>query len=254
MHAWKKDSAGVDRSQSTHRPDKASWEDAPEVVEGNNAEVSLEAPIPVYPNDGLREHNIRSLAKGLQGMSGRRFILRHLVAVLSILIVVLFGIVVGLAVDIRNLYRKTRVAESRLSSLQSNLSDIDRGCSANPTSVTTTLYESQSFGSPTFEIFCNTEVHIPPVQSLFVSNFDECIDACASYSFYTAGNFPNFTSSVNSTCDLVTFVPMWTNRSVALQSNAPGNCYLKPGPLTNSSLVPDIVHVAVLKNQYDSVE
>ncbi|TRX93555.1 hypothetical protein FHL15_005527 [Xylaria flabelliformis] len=126
----------------------------------------------------------------------------------------------------------------------------DRGCSTNPNGVTGTTYTSQFFSRPTFKIYCDANAPNNPLQSLFVGTFDDCIDACAFYSNYTTGNFPNVTSTTNTTCVGVSYIPDWTNRTTAMSINAPGNCYLKPGPQTAAALTAPqgggIVHAAIL--------
>jgi hypothetical protein len=107
------------------------------------------------------------------------------------------------------------------------------------------------FNRPTFKIYCNSDAPNPPLQTLFVGNFDDCIDACASYTTFTAGNFPKLSSNANFTCSGVSFIPSWTNRTYALINNAPGNCYLKPGrqnatALTHPNADSIAVHAAIL--------
>ncbi|TGJ80187.1 hypothetical protein E0Z10_g8584 [Xylaria hypoxylon] len=125
---------------------------------------------------------------------------------------------------------------------------IDRGCSTNPDSVSATQYTSAFFSRQTFKIFCNSNAPNPPIQSLFVGTFDDCIDACAFYSAYTAGNFPDISNSANFTCSGVSFIPDWTNRTTAQGLNAPGNCYLKPGPQNSTALTQGAgVHAAIIQ-------
>lgn len=108
---------------------------------------------------------------------------------------------------------------------------------------------AEVFDRPTFQIYCNSNAPNNPLSSLFVGNFDDCIDACASYSFYIPGDF-NSTSN-NATCAGVSYIPAWTNRTFAVQGSAPGNCYLKPGPqnqtaLENPNIGGSAVHAAIL--------
>ncbi|KAK8105512.1 hypothetical protein PG999_008871 [Apiospora kogelbergensis] len=56
------------------------------------------------------------------------------------------------------------------------------------------------------------------------------------YTKYTPGNFANTTANGNKTCSGVSFVPGWTDRKTALEGQAPGNCYLKPGPQNKTGL------------------
>ncbi|KAI3318699.1 hypothetical protein HD806DRAFT_511614 [Xylariaceae sp. AK1471] len=175
-----------------------------------------------------------------------------LVLLLSTFIALLSITVIGLAAGTGIQTNRANNAESRLATLMSNLSNIDRGCSANPDAVTATSYTSKFFSRPTYQIYCNNDAPNPPLQSFFVGNFDDCMDACASYSAYTPGNFPNNTIPRNSTCSGVSFIPDWTNRTTAVAGNAPGNCYLKPGPqnttaLTHPNSNGPAVHAAIIQ-------
>jgi hypothetical protein len=83
--------------------------------------------------------------------------------------------------------------------------------------------------------------------SLFAANFDTCIDACAAYTRYVPVSFGNVE---NSTCEAVSFIPAWTNKTRANAGGAPGNCYLKAGPQDEAHLTtPNIgvnCHAAIL--------
>lgn len=86
---------------------------------------------------------------------------------------------------------------------------------------------------------------------LFVGNFDDCIDACASWTMsvpkLTANN--STTNSTSTRCAAVSFIPYWTNRTIAIKGTAPGNCYLKPGPqggLDAPNIGGQAVHAALL--------
>ncbi|KAI1150860.1 hypothetical protein F4825DRAFT_463076 [Nemania diffusa] len=172
-----------------------------------------------------------------------------LVLILSGIIAVLLVAVIGLGAGAGILNTRVKNAEAKLAQ---PLADIDRGCSTDPDSVTATRYTSSFFDRSTYTIYCNDDAPNPPLQSLFVGNFDDCIDACASYSTYTRGNFPGMAMSANFTCSGVSFIPDWTNRTTAMAVNAPGNCYLKPGPqnstaLTHPSSDGPAVHAAILQ-------
>jgi len=104
------------------------------------------------------------------------------------------------------------------------------------------------FDSPTYTIYCNKDASNSPLMSLFTADFNSCMDACASWSLYEPGVLGN-SSSVNATCTGVSFIPLWTSRSSALQGGAPGNCYLKPGTQPSNLNTPNIgteCHAAVL--------
>ncbi|KAI1755277.1 hypothetical protein F4782DRAFT_442883 [Xylaria castorea] len=171
-----------------------------------------------------------------------------LVLALSAVIALLSTVVIGLAAGTGIQTNRARDAESKLATY---LSTIDLGCSANPDSVTATRYTSDFYGRQSFGIYCNSDAPNPPLQSLFVGTFADCIDACASYSAYTPGNFPDVSTSGNFTCSAISFIPDWTNRTEALKVNAPGNCYLKPGPqnptaFTHPNANGPAVHAAIL--------
>ncbi|KAI0206395.1 hypothetical protein F4808DRAFT_407123 [Astrocystis sublimbata] len=192
---------------------------------------------------------------------------RILFGLLSILTIAVIGLAVGTGVQAN----KARDAESRLAAYVNSRNNtngtnstnstgsadthpiIDLGCSANADSVTASRYTSDFYARQTYGIYCNSDAPNPPLQSLFVGTFGDCIDACASYSVYTPGNFPKISASANFTCSAVSFIPAWTNRTKAVNENAPGNCYLKPGPqnltaLTHPSADGTTVHAAVLQS------
>ncbi|KAK6828199.1 hypothetical protein PG990_009814 [Apiospora arundinis] len=176
-----------------------------------------------------------------------------LVFVLAVIIAILSAAVIGLAAGTGVEANRANTAESTLAALRANMSSapstssgtmgksydsVTRGCSTNSSGVTGSTYTSQFFDLSSYQIACNRDTPISPLQSIFVANFDDCLDACASYTKYTPGNFANTTSSGNKTCSGVTFVPGWTDRKTALQGFAPGNCYLKPGPQNKTGLQP----------------
>lgn len=105
------------------------------------------------------------------------------------------------------------------------------------------------FNTPSYRIWCNKDTPNGPLMSLWVGNFDDCMDACASYTANTPAAFPSG-STTNQTCAGVSFIPAWTNRTFADEGFAPGNCYLKPGPQNRTALyTPNVgseVHAAIL--------
>ncbi|KAI2621473.1 hypothetical protein GGS26DRAFT_264939 [Hypomontagnella submonticulosa] len=190
-----------------------------------------------------------------------------LVFVLSIIIATLSAAVIGLAAGTGVEASRANDAEARLASMSASggppatvtvtapMSNptVDKGCSANSDGVTGTHYNSAYFEQSSFTIYCNSDAPNAPLLSMFVSNFDDCIDACAFYSHYMPSDFSSnsTTTPKNVTCSAVSYIPVWTNRTFALQGNAPGNCYLKPGPQNQSALnEPNIggypVHAAIL--------
>lgn len=102
------------------------------------------------------------------------------------------------------------------------------------------------FNKVTFTMFCNSNAPNAPLMSLFTANFNNCMDACASFSSSEAG------FNGNATCAGVSFIPLWTTRSGAVEGKAPGNCYLKPGPQNRTALeTPNIgteCHAAILNS------
>ncbi|ROW09516.1 hypothetical protein VMCG_02288 [Cytospora schulzeri] len=117
---------------------------------------------------------------------------------------------------------------------------LDDDCSSNPDGVTGTTYDAFSLiGDYTFTIKCNKDAPGGPLMTLFTSDMNTCMDACASYDKYGASN---------STCGGISFIPLWTDKSDALKGSAPGNCYLKPaqsGDLDDPNIGTEC-HAAVL--------
>ncbi|KAI1386659.1 uncharacterized protein F4822DRAFT_323329 [Hypoxylon trugodes] len=193
-----------------------------------------------------------------------------LVFTLSIIIAILSITVIGLAAGTGVEANRANNAEARLAALNasststgsapassaSDFSDIDNGCSKNSGGVSGTTYTTHFFNRTTFKLYCNSDAPNNPLSSLFVGNFNDCIDACASYTFYLASDFThisNMTTAYNATCAGVSFIPAWTNRTFAEQQNAPGNCYLKPGPQNQTALNSpnagsSAIHAAILDN------
>ncbi|KAI1747096.1 hypothetical protein F4782DRAFT_451160 [Xylaria castorea] len=243
------------------------WQEAPEVAEHSYPEVYH----PVYIPEAASSHyhgdvsaTQRNFPPPQNSTAAQRRVcgIPILILLLSTTIAALSITVIGLAVGTGLQTRRASNSESKLAALMSNLTmstnstTIDRGCSANPNAVTGTTYTSQFLGRPTFKIYCDANAPNPPLLSLFVGDFDDCIDACAFYSSYTPGNFPNVTSTTNTTCVGVSYLPDWTNRTTAMMNNAPGNCYLKPGPQTAGGLEQPqgggVVHAAILSQSTKS--
>ncbi|KAI8953082.1 hypothetical protein F4801DRAFT_538402 [Xylaria longipes] len=232
-----------------------NWHEAPEVAQYSFPEVYHPRYIrEAAPSD--HQHDVSAIQGKFPSIENPRAAPRRacgcpiLVFLLSITIALLSAAVIGLAVGTGLQTSRVHNSESKLAALMSNLTYVDRGCSTSPGAVTGTTYTSQFLSMPTFKIFCNANAPNSPLLSLFVGNFDDCIDACAFYSNYTAGNFPNASSTANITCAGVSYLPEWTNRTSAMMVNAPGNCYLKPGPQNATALEQPqgggIVHAAIL--------
>lgn len=92
-------------------------------------------------------------------------------------------------------------------------------------------------------MYCDKDTHSgSPVFSVFAGNFNGCMDACAGWNTY---------NTTRGKCVGVSFIPEWSVLATALQGHAPGDCYLKPAPLSKSNLTdPNIgggeVHSALL--------
>lgn len=188
-----------------------------------------------------------------------------IVFVLSLIIAFLSAAVVGLAAGTGVQASRASRAEAKLASagnttVNSTSSDgsvdldrLDRGCSSDSTGVSRTKYSSPFWGKPTYEIWCNSDAPNPPLLTLFVPDFDGCMDACASWSDSAAKQFPGSATNNNRTCAGVSFIPAWTDRDLAVRGTAPGNCYLKPGPQNTSALtVPNIgqeCHAAIVSKK-----
>ena len=76
-----------------------------------------------------------------------------------------------------------------------------------------------------FSVFCNTDMTDLNILEIVTPTFETCMDACASYRSFQTRN--------NQTCDGVSFVPAWVDRSVV---GVPVSCYLKHGPLSEANL------------------
>ncbi|CAK7202460.1 hypothetical protein SEUCBS139899_005183 [Sporothrix eucalyptigena] len=187
-----------------------------------------------------------------------------LVFVLSTIIAVLSATVIGLAAGTGVEAHRASQALASLAELQANppaasasatptaspsFASIDNNCSLQPDTVTGTMYTSfQLLGQQTFTIHCNRDTQGAPLMSLFTADFDACMDTCSGYSKGLHKTF-NVTNT-NTTCGGVSFVPLWTNKVNATAGKAPGNCYIKPSPLTTSNLttvtISTEVHAAIL--------
>ncbi|KAL2127281.1 hypothetical protein VTI74DRAFT_10988 [Chaetomium olivicolor] len=184
-----------------------------------------------------------------------------LVFILSCIIGVLSAAVIGLAAATGVEVQRANNAASSLAALNASTTAtgtapgatstavIDDGCATDPTRVTGTLYTSFSLlGGLKFTRHCNKDAPHPPILSLFVADFATCMDACAAYTKYVPTNFAD--TGLNATCEAVSFIPAWTNKTTASAGGAPGNCYLKSGPQNATGLTtPNIgvaCHAAVL--------
>ncbi|KAF4962447.1 hypothetical protein FSARC_9476 [Fusarium sarcochroum] len=118
--------------------------------------------------------------------------------------------------------------------------DITNGCSAKKDTISGTSYTSDFFNNAKFTMYCNTNAPRDPIFSLFSGSFHGCIEACS--------NWNNNNKTKADTCEGVSFVPFWADIDKAAGNDAPGDCYLKPGPQSKGKLddAPD-THAALLK-------
>ncbi|KAH0490415.1 hypothetical protein TgHK011_001883 [Trichoderma gracile] len=189
-----------------------------------------------------------------------------LVLILSIIIAILSAAVIGLAAGTGVATKNYNDANSQLKVLSSSLaaaqaeatgtptasaplpsgtpdfSNITNGCSDNADGVTGSSYRSKFFGKPHFTMYCNKDTINPSMFSVFAPDFNGCMDACAAWNSYN--------KTTKGSCVAVSFIPAWSNVAVAVAGNAPGDCYLKPGPQTKANLTnPNIgteCHAALL--------
>ncbi|KAM0513413.1 hypothetical protein ACHAPE_007877 [Trichoderma viride] len=191
-----------------------------------------------------------------------------LVLLLSIVIAILSAAVIGLAAgtgvaasnyndakaQARQLSASLAAAQARgtptsssggssKTSAPTDWNSITNGCSDNPGDVNGTRYTSQSFDNTNFTMYCDKDTHsLSPVFSLFANTFQGCMDACAGWNHY---------NTTKGKCLGVSFIPEWSVLATALTGGAPGDCYLKPSPLSTHNLTdPNIgggeVHTGLL--------
>ncbi|PTB75954.1 hypothetical protein M440DRAFT_1423038 [Trichoderma longibrachiatum ATCC 18648] len=175
-----------------------------------------------------------------------------LVLLLSIIIAILSAAVIGLAAGTGVATKNYNDAHSQLQVLSSSLAvaqaeatgtptasaplpsgtpdfnNITNGCSDDPDSVTGNIYTSKFFGKPHFTMYCNKDTVNPSMFSVFAPDFNGCMDACAAWNSYN--------KTTKGSCVAVSFIPAWSSVAVAVAGNAPGDCYLKPGPQTKANL------------------
>ncbi|KAM0264893.1 hypothetical protein ACHAQJ_000409 [Trichoderma viride] len=200
-----------------------------------------------------------------------------LVVILSIIIAILSAAVIGLAAGTGVATNNYNNANSKVKALSASLAaaqaspvqtggtptssgsssssgsptstdwnNITNGCSDNAAAVNGLIYTSLSFGSANFTMFCNKDTINNPLYSLYAPDFNGCMDACAGWNTYN--------KTTDGTCIAVSFIPEWSVVATALQGKAPGDCYLKPGPIVKANLTnPNIgggeVHAAILIKQ-----
>jgi hypothetical protein len=149
-------------------------------------------------------------------------IVTFLLIIIGILIAAVIGLAVGTGVE-------TSKASDASNKLPSMTNIIDDGCGIDPSGVTGTNYTSPVTVA-TFKRYCNKDTPNKPIQAVISPDFKGCMDACANFN----SNAPSFRA--NTTCVGVSFVPSWLNRTAMIDVNAPGNCYLKPGPISVANL------------------
>ncbi|KAI2621280.1 hypothetical protein GGR54DRAFT_96383 [Hypoxylon sp. NC1633] len=256
---------GLHTPATTIKPDELTL---PSTIHPSYVPFDVSAPSP-YMYDH-QSSGYGQIASSEHGRAPKRILgCSVLVFILSVIIAILSVTVIGLAAGTGVEASRANEAESRLAAMNTSgsspttvtvtaptstptdFSTVDKGCSTKSTEVTGSTYKSQFFNRPSYRIYCNSDAPNSPLSSIFVGNFDDCMDACASYSFYIPSDFSNNSTSNNATCAGVSYIPLWTNRTIALKGDAPGNCYLKPGPQNQTALKsPNIggsaVHAAIL--------
>lgn len=170
------------------------------------------------------------------------------VLILSIIIAVLSAAVIGLAAgtgiatsNYNNANQKLEALSSSYASIMTatttassapatptSYSDITNGCSDTDETTTGQIYTSQFFNNATYTMYCNRDAPNAPLFSLFTGNFDGCMEACTAWN--------NFNSTESNACRAVSFIPLWTNITVARNGNAAGDCFLKPKPQRKADL------------------
>ncbi|KAG5944387.1 hypothetical protein E4U53_006888 [Claviceps sorghi] len=174
---------------------------------------------------------------------------------LSVVAAVLAALVIGLAAGTGVAVNNYRAEQARNRDLRAScagpsptgkpsFASISNGCSEENDSTTGTFYRPEFFGKPRFTMYCNKDAANPPLYSLFTADFNTCMSACASWNVHTA-------AANTSACEAVSFIPLWSDVAVAVKGQAPGDCYLKPGPQSVRRLqTPNIgteCHAALLR-------
>ncbi|KAK0735842.1 hypothetical protein B0T21DRAFT_384597 [Apiosordaria backusii] len=110
----------------------------------------------------------------------------------------------------------------------SALSAIDDGCSEDPDKAHGSTYTSyKRFSSLKFTRYCQRDPEGTMLMVIFTTSFQQCMDACASYTTYLPEQFP--TGGDKTRCDGLSFIPEWADKAAAAKENSRGNCYLKTG-------------------------
>lgn len=132
-------------------------------------------------------------------------------------------------------------ASASSSSTPNSFSSIDNGCSDENENTTGTTYQSDFFDKEAFTMYCNKDAS-GLMFSLFASDFNNCMSACTAWNHY---------NSTKGDCGGVSYIPLWSDMAIALEGQAPGDCYLKPKPQTKDDLKEPNVgtecHAAILK-------
>jgi hypothetical protein len=81
---------------------------------------------------------------------------------------------------------------------------------------------------------CNFQLHEFPIYGMLTPDFDACMDACAAWSY--KGKDILGDKNPNAICGGVRFVPAWTDKTVAYNTNARGNCFLHSAPQKSGDL------------------
>ncbi|ODA78893.1 hypothetical protein RJ55_04483 [Drechmeria coniospora] len=174
-----------------------------------------------------------------------------LVFLLSVVIAVLAAAVVGLAAGAGILVGQRNDANARFERLKLSVTpqeglpswaNVTRGCTDDPKGTTGETFQPPFFNNETLVKYCNKDAVGTPFYSLFASDFNGCMSACASWNFHNA--------STKTTCGAVSFIPLWSVQENALAGGAPGDCYLKTPQGVKDLKEPNIgteCHAALVK-------
>ncbi|KAH7118556.1 hypothetical protein B0J13DRAFT_569382 [Dactylonectria estremocensis] len=114
------------------------------------------------------------------------------------------------------------------SATSTSYSDITNGCSDSDETTTGETYKSKFYDGSSYTMYCNRDAPNGGLFSLFTGNFDGCMEACTAWNSFNATN--------TTACAAVSFIPLWADITVAKEGDAPGDCYLKPGPQDEDNL------------------
>lgn len=87
-------------------------------------------------------------------------------------------------------------------------------------------------------MYCERNAPGDTLLAVFNSDFNGCMESCTSWNNYNA---------TEKACEGVSFIPYWADIGNGAKDQAPGSCYLKPGPQSSGSLTDGVdCHAAIL--------